>query len=437
MLGESHCLDLVNAALSACECDQTEVMVHSTSSSLTRFAESRIHQNVAEENGLISVRAVLGKKIGCARTNQLTADQARSAARRALDLARIGADDRDFVSLPGPQPIPQVGCFADATAASTPEDRAQAARAIADIAARHGCMASGSIAAQASELAIGSSLGVRAYAPLSQSSLVLVVSDEESSGYADWRGMDISQLDPSGAAETACGKCVAGRGAEAISPGDYTVILEPAAVGELVTFLGYIGFGALAVQEGRSFLTGRLGEKVMGDNITIWDDATDPRGLATPFDWEGQPKRKIVLIENGVARRVVYDSYTAAKDGMQTTGHALPAPNTAGPLPLNMFLGSGDASVDEMIASTQRGILVTRFHYVNIVHEKNTIITGMTRDGTFLVEDGKRTKPLKNLRFTQSIIEALSNVETIGKQCALEEYSYVPALKIAAFAFTS
>ena len=437
MLGESQCLDLVTAALSACDCDQAEVIMHNTSSSLTRFAESRIHQNVAEVNGLISVRAIVGKKIGCTRTNQLTPDEARSAARRALDLARVAADDQRFISLPGPRPISAVSGFSEATTASTPESRARAARAIADTAQRHGCMASGSIAAEASELAIGNSLGVRAYAPLSQASLVLVVSDEESSGYADWRGVDISQLDASAAAETASRKCVAGRGAEAASPGDYTVVLEPSAVGELVMFLGYIGFGALAVQEGRSFMTGRLGEKVMGDNITIWDDATDPRGLATPFDWEGQPKRKIVLIENGVARSVVYDSYTAGREGKQTTGHALPAPNTAGPLPLNMFLGAGDASVDDMVASTQRGILVTRFHYVNIVHEKDTIITGMTRDGTFLIEDGKRTKPLKNLRFTQSIVEALSNAAMIGREPALAEYAYVPTLKISKFSFTS
>jgi predicted Zn-dependent protease len=437
MLGESQCLDLANAALSACECDQAEVIVHHTTSALTRFAESRIHQNVAEANGLISVRAILGRKLGCARTNQLSAEEARATARRALDLARVAAEDQDFVSLPGPQPIPSVSGFADATAASTPESRASVARAIADIAGRSGCVASGSVAAEASEVAVGNSLGVRVYAPLSQASAVLVVTDDESSGYADWRGMDISKLDVAALAEIATRKCVDGRGAETISPGDYTVILESAAVGELVMFLGYLGLGALALQEGRSFLSGRLGEKVVGDNITIWDDATDPRGLASPFDWEGQPKRKIVLIENGVARSVVYDSYTANKEGTQSTGHALPAPNTGGPLPLNLFLASGDASMDEMIASTQRGILVTRSHYVNVVHEKDTILTGMTRDGTFLIENGKRTKPLKNLRFTQSIVEALSNVEAIGKDPELAEYAYVPPLKVKAFSFTS
>ncbi len=215
------------------------------------------------------------------------------------------------------------------------------------------------------------------------------------------------------------------------------MILEPVAVGELVTFLGYLGMGALALQEGRSFLTGKLGGKVAGDNVTIWDDGTDGRGLAMPFDWEGQPKRKVTLIENGIGRGVVYDSYTATREKRETTGHALPAPNTAGPLPLNMFLAPGEASLDEMVASTRRGILVTRFHYVNVVHERETILTGMTRDGTFLIENGKRTKPLKNLRFTQSVLGALSMVEMIGKECALAEYAYVPALKVGKFSFTS
>jgi predicted Zn-dependent protease len=253
MLGESQCLDLVNAALSACECDQAEVIVHHTSSSLTRFAESSIHQNVAEANGLISVRAITGKRLGCARTNQLTADEARFTARRALDLARVAAEDQDFVSLPGPQPIPSVSGFAGATAASTPESRASAARAIADIAARSGCVASGSIAAEALELAIGNSLGVRAYAPLSQASTVLVVTDDESSGYADWRGIDISKLDAALLAETATHKCVDGRSAEAVSPGDYTVILEPAAVGELVMFLGYLGLARSRSRKAAAF----------------------------------------------------------------------------------------------------------------------------------------------------------------------------------------
>jgi PmbA protein len=149
------------------------------------------------------------------------------------------------------------------------------------------------------------------------------------------------------------------------------------------------------------------------------------------------PHQEVPIIENGVARGVAYDSYTANKEGKQSTGHAFPAPNTYGPMPTNLFLAPGDAALQDMIASADRAILVTRFHYTNIVHEKQTTITGMTRDGTFLIENGKLIKPLKNLRFTQSIVEALSSVELIGRDCELVPHAYVPPLKIPSFAFTS
>jgi predicted Zn-dependent protease len=330
-----------------------------------------------------------------------------------------------------------VHSFAEPTAQSTPEQRAEAARAIVEVGAAHGCRASGSFSIQSGEVAIANSLGVRAYAPATEASLVTVISDEESSGYAEWRGLDISQLDPVAVAESAARKCVDARGARAIEPGEYTVILEPLAVGDMLFMLAYMGLGAQSLQEGRSFLTGRLGEKVTSQSITIWDDATDPRQLAFPFDWEGVPKQKTLLIEKGVARAVAYDSYTAHKDGSQSTGHAFPAPNPYGPMPTHLFFSPGDAALEDMISSTDRGILVTRFHYTNIVHPKQTIFTGMTRDGTFLVEGGKVTRPLKNLRFTQSILDAFSNVEMIGHELQLCEYACVPALKIRRFAFTS
>jgi predicted Zn-dependent protease len=267
--------------------------------------------------------------------------------------------------------------------------------------------------------------------------VVIVAADDQSSGYADWYGSDIAAMTVEAAAETAARKCVEGRGAMPLDPGVYPVILEPSAVGDMLSLLSWIGFGANAYQEGRSFLSNRLGEQVMGGNITIWDDATDSRNHPFPFDGEGVPKRKTMLIENGLARGVAYDTYTAAKAGAQTTGHALPAPNVYGPLPTNLFLGPGDTSVEEMIASMGRGILITRFHYTNFIHEKETIITGMTRDGTFLIEDGKVARPIQNLRFTQSIVEAFQQVEMVGGERQLTEYAYVPALKIARFNFTS
>jgi predicted Zn-dependent protease len=437
MLGESRCLELLDAALAACESDQSEALLWTQNSALTRFAESVIHQNVAESNAMISVRAVLGKKIGVAGGNQLDEGSVREVSRRALELARVSADDAHFVSLPGPKPIPPVQSFAQATADCGPDERAEVARAIAAVAEKQGCRASGSLAAESAEVAIGNSLGVRAYAPVTEATLITVVADDDSSGYAEWRGTNVAEMDAEQVAEAATRKCVDGRGAEAIEPGEYTVVLETPAVADMLFMLAYMGMGALAFQEGRSFMCDRMGERIAGDNITVWDDATDPRQLAWAFDWEGVPRQKVTIIENGVARGPVYDSYTAHKEGKESTGHAFPAPNTFGPAPTRLFLGMGDSSVEEMIASTDRGILVTRFHYTNIVHEKHTIFTGMTRDGTFLIEKGKVSKPVKNLRFTQSILEALSNVEMIGREGHLAEYAYVPALKIGKFAFTS
>ncbi len=437
MLGKDKCLELLDAALAACDCDQAEVIIWAQDSALTRFADSVIHQNVAEVNAMVSVRAIMGKRIGVARGNQLSVGEVRSVARRALDLARVAAADEKFISLPGPEPYPEVFTYSDATAASTPEVRAEAIRTITASAGKHGCRASGAYAADISEVAIGNSLGIRAYTPATDASLVTVAADDESSGYAEWRGTDVAEMNPEAIVEVATRKCVESRGAISVEPGEYTVILEPLAVGDMIFMLAYMGLGAMAFQEGRSFMSERLGERITGDNITIWDDATDPRQRAMPFDWEGVAKRKVTIIENGIARGPAYDSYTAHKDGRKSTGHAFPAPNTFGPAPTNLFLASGEATIGDMIASTARGILVTRFHYTNIVHEKHTIFTGMTRDGTFLIEDGKIAWPVNNLRFTQNILEALSQVEMIGHEGKLVEYAYVPAVKIGKFAFTS
>jgi len=211
----------------------------------------------------------------------------------------------------------------------------------------------------------------------------------------------------------------------------------------MLFYLGWLGLGALSVQEGRSFMSGRFGEKITGENITIWDDGHDPRGLALPFDFEGVPKRRVMLIENGVAKGVVYDSFTAGREkGQASTGHSQPAPNTMGPIPVNLFMAPGQATKEEMLASTERGIWVTRFHYTNPVHPVKTVLTGMTRDGTFLIEDGHITRPLKNLRFTQSILDAFGQADMLGSELALVKSGWgnlavcAPAAKIRGFEFT-
>jgi predicted Zn-dependent protease len=273
--------------------------------------------------------------------------------------------------------------------------------------------------------------------------ILTVAMGEDSSGYGSAAAMDVRALDPEAVGREAVDKALRSRNPTAIEPGAYTVILEAEAVADMLTTLGFLGLGALAVQEGHSFMNGRFGDRIAGENITIWDDGHDWRGVPMPFDCEGVPKQRVMLIENGVARGVVYDSFTAGREpGKTSTGHSLPAPNTSGPLPLNLFMAPGGATVEQMLASTQRGIWVTRFHYTNTVHPVQTVLTGMTRDGTFLIENGQLARPLKNLRFTQSILEAFGRAEMLGSELKLIVDDWdgfgvcVPAAKIRDFRFT-
>lgn len=441
MLGETKIRELAARALAASTADQTEVLVLGQESGLTRFANSTIHQNVAETNVELRVRVVLDKRIGVASTNDLSPEAIERAVETALTIAHFQPQNPEFLSLPGPQPIPEANAWVERTAAFTPQERAQGVRVICRRATEKGLIASGAFSTGSYEIAVANSLGVFAYHPLTQAHLTTVIMADDSSGYASFTGLDATEIVAEAIAQEAVEKALRGRHPVELEPGEYTVILEEHAVDDLLDMLAYLGFSALAVQEKRSFMGEKFGQQIVGEKISIWDDGLDHSGIPVPFDFEGVPKQRVDLIVRGVARAVVYDSYTAGREpGKRSTGHALPAPNTYGPMPLNMFLAPGEATKEEMVASTERGIWVTRFWYTNPVHPLKTIITGMTRDGTFLIERGEITRPLKNLRFTQSILEALSNVEMIGRETRLEKSGFganrVPALKITRFTFT-
>ncbi|MFQ6058732.1 MAG: TldD/PmbA family protein [Anaerolineae bacterium] len=441
MLGRERVREITEQVLAHSTADQTEVLVLGQESGLTRFANSYIHQNVAEANVEVRVRVVLDKRIGVASTNDLSSEAVQKVVETALTVARFQPQNPDFVSLPESQPIPEINAWVERTAAFTPQDRAQVVGVICRRAAEKGLVASGAFSTTSYEIAVANSLGIFAYHPLTRAHITTVIMADSSSGYASFTSLDATEIDAEALAREAVNKALQGRNPIEIEPGEYTVILEEHAVDDLLGFLAYLGFSALAVQEKRSFMGDKLGQHIVGENISIWDDGLDPRGIPMPFDFEGVRKRRVDLVVRGVARAVVYDSYTAGREpGKASTGHALPAPNTYGPMPLNMFLAPGEATKEEMLASTERGIWVTRFWYTNPVHPLKTIITGMTRDGTFLIEGGEITRPLKNLRFTQSILEALSNVEMIGRETWLERgglgANRVPALKISKFTFT-
>ena len=441
MLGEQELKNLADKALSMSKAQQTEVLIFAPHSSLTRFANNYIHQNVEQEDIDMRVRAIVDKKIGVASGNDLTDEGIRGLVDKALELARHQVANPDFTSLPGAKPIPHVDSYVERTARTGPEERAAVVGTICAASVKAGLVAAGAFRTSVAEVAVANSLGVFAYGLDTMADINTVIMSGEGSGHAERVTMDVGEIDGAEVAQEAIDKALRNVKQIEIAPGEYDVVFQEYAVADILDFFGYLSFGAQAFQEKRTFMAGRIGEKVMGDNIDIWDDGLAKDTAPGSFDYEGVPKRRVQFVEKGVAREVVWDSYTAGQEkDRESTGHALPAGNTFGPVPSNMFLGAGDASLDDMVASTKRGVWVSRFWYTRPVHPLNVVVTGMTRDGTFLIENGKITAPIRNLRFTQSYLDAMNNVEAISRRTmlcqAIAGVSRVPALKIRNWSFT-
>jgi predicted Zn-dependent protease len=442
MLGEKRIEEITKRVLGMSRADQTEVMVWGTDSALTRFANNYIHQNVLETNATVSVRVVLGKKIGVALTNDLSDEGLRKAVDSARTIAEYQRENEDFKSLPTPEDAgtPQRVPFIEATAEATPEMRAGGVGAICKLASEKGLTAAGAFSTEVQEIGVGNSLGVFSHGVGTAANLLTVVMGENSSGYADRTSLDVRQVDAEEVAREAVGKALKGKDPVSVEPGEYTVVLEEYAMGGLLEYLALSGgFSANAVQEGRSFL--KEGEQITGENITLFDNGADPRGLAIGIDPEGVAKRRVELIKNGIAGRPVYDSYTAGREGKKSTGHALPPPNAWGPMPLHLFLEPGTTPREKLAEGIERGIWVTRFHYMGVVHPLKAIITGMTRDGTFLIENGEVTRPIKNMRFNQPVLEGWRNA-VLSDSLKLQKgflfgSAAAPAARIEKFVFAS
>jgi PmbA protein len=439
-LDETGIRTLLQKALGYSQAEQTEVLYLGTENSLTRFANNHIHQNVAESDGEVRVRAVINKKIGVASTNRLDDESLRRVTEQALEIARIQPENPEFHSLPEPQPIIPAPSYNERTAQFTPEERAHNVGIIVKLAKEHGLEAAGAFSTGTQYTAIANSLGIFAYEPRTECEChAVIMADERGSGYTQRMAADVTTLDFEAMAREAVEKAQRSRNPIDIEIGEYEVVLDSYAVADMLQNLAFMGLTATAVQEERSFMNGQFGKQLLDPRVTIYDDGHDAAGLPQSFDYEGFPKQRVVMIDHGIANAVVYDSFTAAREGKSNTGHALPAPNSYGPLPSHTMLEAGDASVAEMIRSIDRGIYVTRFHYTNTVHPVKTLFTGMTRDGTFLIEHGELTRPVKNLRFTQSILDVLHDVKAIGReriQCSEYITIVAPAVHAARFNFT-
>ena len=418
MSGRDQILQTMSEALRKQPGEEAELVTVAGEVHLSRCANSVIHQNVSSEDVLMVARVVRDGRVGCASAHGLSARTAAHALEQAGQLAAFAPKEEQFRGLPGPTPSASVRSHVEETGAVTARDRAGALTQVFAAAARHGFTVAGAYATRNQELAVMNTNGVAAYAPLSSATANLVVLGESSSGYACGMSRDVRDINLMAMGERAIQKCMDGANPVDTPPGDYEVILEPPAVAELMEWMTYTCFGARTIQEKTSALADHLGKPLMGENVTIYDDGTDPDGIPTPFDFEGQGKSRLGVIEHGVARGYGTDSVWAERLNTKNTAHGMMrSGEECDPIPMNLFIDPGDAAVEDMVGNVERGLLVTRFHYVNgFLDTRRALMTGMTRDGTFLIEDGKIKQSVGNLRFTESMVEALRHVKAISRE---------------------
>lgn len=436
---------IADAVMQASSADETEVLAIEQNESLTRFANNYIHQNVTERNVQITIRSVIGTKLGIAVSNDTRPDRIRDLAKRAYDAAKLQPDNPQFKGLPKPQPVTAVHAFDAAVAHCTPDERAARVGPICKRASDAGCSAAGSMTTVSLDIGVANSNGIFVEHRATTADASTVIMGKNSSGWAQSTGWQLSVVKPDALAEEALSKVRLGTDPVDFEPGEYTVVLDPYATADLMEMLAYDGMGALAVQEGRSWLNNRIGQRIMADIVNIVDDGSNTAGLPWPFDFEGVPKKVVPIVASGVALSPVYDSFTAGREpGKQSTGHATPPSPQGrfGPAPMNLCMRPGSASLDAMIRSTKSGLYITRFWYTRTVHPRDAVVTGMTRDGTFVIRDGEIAHAIKSLRFTQSYVEALKDAETIGSTPRLLRSGFggavsVPPVKLAKFRFTS
>ncbi len=459
MLTKDQAGDIFSKLKAYSSCDEVEAIFYGGHSALSRFANNSIHQNVAEEHYGVSVRTSFEGRTARASTNKFDSDSLKQVVQASEALAKVQTADPDLLSMPDPEEASESGIAASSrpqrhferTAETTPEERAHAIGKMVRIAERQKLTAAGIFATSDTVEGVFNSRGVAEWHHQTSSDISVTMLAPNSSGWQKANSPNVAHLNPEFLAETAARKALESANPRELPAGKYTVILEPAAVLDIVGFMFY-DFGGLAILDQRSFLNNRIGKKIFGDNINITDDVTHPLQSGSPFDGEGVRRQRLSLVENGVVTRLVYARGSAAKmrrseyrdhvGPIATTGHGFPLPNEMGEAPMNIVFANPaqPKSLEQMVASTERGVLVTRLWYIREVDPYEKILTGMTRDGTFYIENGKLRHGVLNFRFNESLLHMLSNVEDMGEAVrASGEESFdmvVPAMKVKEFNFT-
>lgn len=462
MLSHEQAGDIFDRVRKLSSADELEVHFSGGRFALTRFANNAIHQNVAEENHVVSVRSVFGGRTARAYTNKFDDESLKHVVRASESLAKVQHPDPDLLPMPGSEEASgEAGegtrssstpsRHFEQTAAITPEIRAEGVRVMVGVAERHKLTTAGVFSSAESFEGLSNSRGLSRWHTQTAAEISITMMAEDSSGWQKANSPDVSNLNPLELAEAAAKKAVDSAHPREIPAGKYTVILEPAAVLDIVGFM-FWDYSGMAILDQRSFLTGRIGSKLFGENITIHDNVAHPLQTGSPFDGEGLRRQRVALVESGVVKQVVYARATAERmkasefkssvGPIAATGHGFPLPNEIGEMPLNIVFApvSHPQTLAEMIASTERGVLVTRLWYIREVEPFEKIMTGMTRDGTFLVGNGRVVGGVRNFRFNESLIHMLSNVEAMSmpvRSSGEESFDMVvPAMKVREFNFT-
>ena len=416
-------IEKLKESLSLSDADQTEIFLFNEQMGLTRFANSVIHQNLIRNWNILNTRLVYGKNIGTSRTTRFDKNTMKEQIRLAKESSKF-IKDPDFVSLPPKQPgYTELKNWSRKTESFTPEERGDWVERIVKMMKKNGLTAAGYLTTDSTALSVVNSTGLEASTQVTEAELAVTAIGESGTGYAEQRSYEIGKIDVEATAQRAIDKALRSKNPTEIEPGKYTVVLEPLATSDFIHYLSFLAFGALAFHEDRSYLSQKLGEQVASPLVTIYDDPYDHRAIGLPFDFEGAAKKRVTFIEEGMAKGVAYDSYSANRWKKENTGHALLPPNPHGPFPTDLIMKAGTLPKDELIQSCKKGLLITRFWYIRVLSPKETLFTGMTRDGTFLIENGEITRPVKNLRFQEKVMDALTRVDAVSKE--VEAHSVV------------
>jgi len=435
--------DVAQRAARSAGMDDVELLLDAHSSALTRFANNAIHQNVAERDRMVSVRVLMGSRTARATTNLVDDDSIRRVVEEAIALTKVAEPNDELLPLPSSAEAGEIprhpSRFDAATAETTPERRALAVKDAIAIVESSGATAAGIFETGAATEALLNSRGLFRYHEETSARFSITATATDSSGWAKASAVSAAAIDAGALARNASEKARLSASPRESAPGRYTVVLEPAAVLDLVGQI-FGDFSATAIHDQRSFLTGRPEGPLFGPNITIDDDVRHPLQSGAPFDGEGVARQSLCLVEGGVIRQIPHARGSARRAGIAPTGHGFPLPNETGEMPLNVVIVGGETSLEQMIAAVDHGILVTRLWYIREVDPFEKIMTGMTRDGTFLIEGGRPVCGLRNFRFNQSVVELLRKVIAMGPavRASGEEAMdmAVPAMTVEDFNFT-